>query len=114
VWDQNESSDDVNEAMIGKKRQRNDKNETISTFCKREDVNDGEIEDSGVLATEQSVAAKRSRKGQKFNRILKQGEQIAKWLSSVCPPQSNFSRTYNKAAIKFECKNGHTFFLNIE
>jgi len=114
VWNSNASSEDVTENLIGTKRHRNDKNETIETFCKRENASDGEIETSGMVGTEHVVAAKRSRKGQKFNRVLKLGEQVAKWLGAVCPSQTNFSRTYNKAAIKFECRNGHNFYLNID
>lgn len=117
VW--NETSDDDTETLIGNKRQRDsdtdDEDDVVTPpFCKRAKI--GDNEHSEIEAGEQAGSHSHPRKriaGRKFTKALQQGQQIAKWLGAVCPPQKGFCRSYNKAALSFECKNNHKFFMNI-
>jgi len=109
----NESSGDVEEMLIGKKRQREETSTASSSKRAKIGVDD-ETESFQKDKTKGHLRRKPDQiAGTKFTRVLRQGQQIAHWLGAVCLPQTDFCRSYNKSALSFECKNQHKFFLQI-
>ena len=114
TWN-NETSDDATEMLIGQKRLREDSEEAKFSSSKRAKIDSNDSSDSYHKDEEGHPRRKPGQiAGAKFTKVLKQGQQIAHWLSAKCLPQDSFCRSHNKAALSFECKNDHKFYLNID
>ena len=54
----------------------------------------------------------KAKRENKFSKLLKQGKQLATWLDAECVSTS-FSKSHQESSLRFNCQNGHNFFLSI-